>query len=161
MPLQVMPVLEIDGKKFCQSAAISRMIARDYGLYGVDVTEALRIDEIYEAVGDAIREIAKPFYEKDEEKKTEISKNLWEVVFPKFLRFFEMRLSENEEKSGFLVGNKLSIADLALFNVLDIAEGWHGSPLLGNNPTLQALTERIKAVPEIAAWMEKRPVTDH
>ena len=32
-PLQALPVLEVDGVKFCQGAAIARYLAREFGLY--------------------------------------------------------------------------------------------------------------------------------
>ena len=30
-PLQALPVLEVDGKKFCQGAAMARYLAREFG----------------------------------------------------------------------------------------------------------------------------------
>ena len=33
MPLQAVPVLEVDGRKFCQSAAIARYLAREFGMF--------------------------------------------------------------------------------------------------------------------------------
>ena len=33
MPLKAMPVLEVDGKKLCQGAAIARYLARVFGKY--------------------------------------------------------------------------------------------------------------------------------
>ena len=32
-PLQALPVLEIDGKKYCQGQAIARYLAREFGNY--------------------------------------------------------------------------------------------------------------------------------
>ena len=36
MPLGQMPVLEVDGQKFCQQSAIARFLAKRFGLMGDD-----------------------------------------------------------------------------------------------------------------------------
>lgn len=52
MPLGQMPVLEIDGKAYHQSKAISRFIAKKGNLYGSNELEALEIDAAIETIDD-------------------------------------------------------------------------------------------------------------
>ena len=52
MPFGVMPVLEIDGKKYSQSKSICRYLAKKFNLYGSNDLEALEIDASADAVED-------------------------------------------------------------------------------------------------------------
>lgn len=52
MPMGQVPVLEIDGKMYNQSKAISRFIAKKGKLYGADDFEALEIDSTIESIDD-------------------------------------------------------------------------------------------------------------
>ena len=47
-----MPVLEIDGKMFCQSGAIARYLGRKYGLVGETLEDALEIDQNIDLIND-------------------------------------------------------------------------------------------------------------
>lgn len=52
MPMGQMPVLEIDGKKYGQSMAILRYLAKKCNLYGKDDIEALEIDGAADSISD-------------------------------------------------------------------------------------------------------------
>lgn len=52
MPLGQMPVLEIDGKKYNQSKAVMRCLAKKFGLYGSSDEEAWEIDATADAIDD-------------------------------------------------------------------------------------------------------------
>ena len=52
MPMGQMPVLEVDGKTYHQSKAISRFIAKKGNLYGSNETEALEIDAAVDTIDD-------------------------------------------------------------------------------------------------------------
>lgn len=67
MPLGQMPVLEIDGKKMCQSAAIGRYLANKYGLLGSTEMDKYWADMYLETLEDLFKKF--PFTERDEEKK--------------------------------------------------------------------------------------------
>jgi len=77
MPYQQMPVLEVDGHKISQSAAIFRYLAREFNLAGKTSLEIARTDEFYEAVMDIMKEL--PWAEKDEEKKVRV-RFIWDVL---------------------------------------------------------------------------------
>lgn len=52
MPMGQVPVLEVDGKKYNQSRAIGRYLAKKCKLYGSDEIEALEIDGAVDSIED-------------------------------------------------------------------------------------------------------------
>jgi len=52
MPMQQVPILEIDGKVYHQSKAISRFIAKKGNLYGSNELEAMEIDATVDSIED-------------------------------------------------------------------------------------------------------------
>ncbi|WAR25196.1 GST7-like protein [Mya arenaria] len=151
-----LPLLEVDGKPLAQSYAIARFLARELGLSGKGSWEAALCDEVLELTGDLLKEIIKYRFETDETKKQELQKNLSDVVFPRFLGFFEKTLEEN---GAYLVGNGLTVADLAVLAILDTP--LRSMPgLLDNTPKLKAHRGLIAALPKIKEYIGKRPDTD-
>ncbi|WAR25560.1 SCR11-like protein [Mya arenaria] len=164
MPLEALPVLEIDGKKFCQSIAIVHYLAREFGLMGSNNMEALVIEELLEIFTEiTIKHLMKMYHEKDHEKKVDLMKTIKETVMPRYIAFIEERLKENNGGKGFYVGDKVSVADLALYNTmfnLKKSMGKEGQdPFEGSN-LLNAFYERVASLPNIAAWEKARPQTD-
>jgi len=49
-PWGQVPVVEHNGKMYCQSLAIVRFLAKRFNLMGADEYEAYKCDEIYEAL---------------------------------------------------------------------------------------------------------------
>lgn len=163
-PLKALPVLEINGKKVCQSAAIARYLAKEFGLMGATNKDQFRIDELQETYADIMKELIKIYYEKDEEKKKEMTTAFVKDTLPKFLDFFEMRLKENNDGSGFYVGDELSLGDLVLYNGLSTIQLFASKEgildTLQSRPLLQAHYDRIAAQPKIADWIKHRPQTE-
>ncbi|OWR45117.1 glutathione S-transferase [Danaus plexippus plexippus] len=52
MPFGQMPVLDIDGKKYCQSIPIARLLGKKYGLAGDNAEEDFEIDQNVEFIND-------------------------------------------------------------------------------------------------------------
>lgn len=52
MPLGQVPILEIDGKVYYQSKAISRLIAKRNNFYGSNDEEAFLVDATVETIDD-------------------------------------------------------------------------------------------------------------
>lgn len=61
MPFGMLPVLEIDGEMVAQSNAISRYLARQWGLAGKDEWESLQCDVLVDTLGD-LKQGSKAYY---------------------------------------------------------------------------------------------------
>ena len=67
MPYRQLPVLEIDDIMYCQSKAIVRYLANEFGLAGRTPLESLKAEEFIEATHDMM--LKYPWRERDEKKK--------------------------------------------------------------------------------------------
>ncbi|XP_041375787.1 glutathione S-transferase 1-like [Gigantopelta aegis] len=160
-PTGQLPCLEVDGKKLSQSIAITNFLARKYDLYGADIWQQARIDEVIQSIMDFITAWVRAVHEKDETKKEELKKKVGEEDYPKFCAKMEMWLKENGEH-GVFVGNDITVADMAVFDVM-----WSTRKHSVNNSVfdddkyklLMANFKKIETHPKIAAWIEKRPDT--
>jgi len=154
-PLKAMPVLSMKGRPLvCQTNAICRYLARKYGFYGCNPWEELLVDEVVEAVQDLVSEKVKAFFEKDENKKAELAKSFLENTLPKFLDYF--RLRSKDAKNGYIVGSKITLADVMVFSFVDMQFST-GQTFFEEYPEIMKHYELIKSNPKIAAWLETRP----
>jgi glutathione S-transferase len=157
-PFGQLPVLEVNGKVLAQSAAIARFVAREHGFNGASELEAFAIDSIVEGIND----VRKPFNDarqiKDETERKAKFAAFFKDVWPTWGARFNAILAANNEGKGFFVGNKLSYADIYFFNTVTFAQEFDAT-FLSAHPLLVGLIERVRAVPGIAAWLAKRPVT--
>jgi glutathione S-transferase len=70
---------------------------------------------------------------------------------------YESKLSSTN--SGFLVGSKVTWADLYLSSILDNL-GNRTNSVLDKFNRIKRLDQRVKSIPNIAKWLSKRPVTE-
>nr|AFQ35985.1 glutathione S-transferase sigma 3 [Mytilus galloprovincialis] len=154
-PYGQMPVLTVDGKMINQSGAISRFLARELGLYGKDNMENTRCDVILETINDIATDMIKYFFEKDETKKAEALKTLKENSLPKFLKFLTTVLEGNGNK--YLVGSDLTVADIAVFDILEWFNDAAFSGVFNDYSAIQNLVDRVKSIPNIKKYLESRP----
>jgi len=152
-PFGQSPTLEVDGKLYGQSMAIATYLARENGLYGKTNLDGLAIDQYVQLCQDLINCAVKAFREKDQDKKDEIWKNFKDEDSPKYFGYFEKALAES--KSGYLVGNSLTLADIAVF---DLPTGMLDEKMcsLDKFPNLKALVEKVGSTPGIQEWVSKR-----
>lgn len=150
-----MPVLEeADGKVVSQSGAILRYLGKKYGLFGSTDFEAAKIDEMIEATTDLRTACFKVFMEADAEKKAEGQAKLKSETFPFYLKRWSAILEKNG--TGYLVGNKLSVADLNVASYLQIfAESI--PDLFKDYPAIQKHQAAVFNTKGIKEWIEKRP----
>ncbi|XP_032457615.1 glutathione S-transferase S1-like [Nasonia vitripennis] len=99
MPMEQVPVLEIDGVKFHQHTSICRYIANKFNLCGANGEESLEIDAIVNDINDMRIEIANYYKEEDPNFKTKLEQKLLEKL-PFFLNKFESRVLENNGYHG-------------------------------------------------------------
>ena len=107
-------------------------------------------------ITDLGNELAKVFYETDEAKKKELEEKLKNETVPSHFKFLETKLAGNA--SGFLIGDSLTWVDLYLV----ILKEWLGEkkdPIMAHFPKIKAHEEKVRALPKIAEWVAKRPVT--
>ena len=52
LPFGQLPVLEVDGENICQSMAIARFLANEFGLAGNSALTKAQIDEVVDVVSD-------------------------------------------------------------------------------------------------------------
>ncbi|XP_067008891.1 glutathione S-transferase [Anabrus simplex] len=157
MPFGQTPVLEVDGKMINQSTAISRYLAKQVGLAGSDDWEALQIDAIVDTITDFRLKIGNYHYDDDPASKKKKYEPLVKEIIPYYMPKFEEVVKNN---NGYFVNGKLTWADLYFVAVLDYLNAMVGKDLLENCPGLQALKEKVLAIPSIKAWVEKRPQSE-
>ena len=82
---------------------------------------------------------------------------LFNETWSRNLPYFETKLSSTN--TGFLVGSKITWADLYLSSVLDNL-GNRSANVLQNFTRIKRLDQRVKAIPNIAKWLNRRPITE-
>ncbi|OXU20371.1 hypothetical protein TSAR_005884 [Trichomalopsis sarcophagae] len=156
-PFGQVPILEVDGKKINQSTAICRYLAKQFGLTGKDDWENLEIDATVDTINDMRVKITSPHYEKVAEAKAQKIEQAKQVV-PFILERLEEQVKRN---GGHFVGGKLTWADLYFVSLLDMFNFRSGEgDILKNKPHLKALEQKVLQLPNIKAWVEKRPKSD-
>ena len=107
-----LPVLHVDGEAISQTNAINRYVGHMAGLYPDDPIEALRCDEICDAVEDVLAKVIATFGIKDDDKLKAARATLVEGPISLFLRTFEAKLARGGD---YFVENRLTVADIKLF----------------------------------------------
>ena len=133
-PFGGLPVLDVEttSGKLCsaQSNAILRFAGRLSGLYpDDDPIRALKVDEALDLGEDINNLIGPSIHEQDESRKMAMRKELAEVTLPFWGDCFERLLVANG-RTGFIVGNSLTVADLKLYWIFD----WLTSGILDGIP---------------------------
>jgi len=158
-PFGQIPILEVNGKPLAQSQAIQRYVAREHGLMGASELEALAIDSIVDAVTDDARKNFNTARNiKDAEEKKAKLAAYFKTDWPAWGNKFSTVLSCNNEGKGWFVGNKLSLADVVVFNQLAYMLEFD-STFLTAFPKLSGFMERFRAVPAIHTYLAARVVT--
>lgn len=112
MPLKGVPVLHVDGDAVTQSNSINRYLGRIADLYPDDEYDALRCDEIMDAVEDVVTAVVVTMRMQDEAEKKAAREALVDGPIATYLGYLEERLAEGGE---FFIDNRLTIADLKVF----------------------------------------------
>ncbi|XP_012269130.2 glutathione S-transferase-like [Athalia rosae] len=158
MPFGQMPVLEVDGKKINQSQAISRYLAKQFGLAGKDDWEALEIDATVATIDDLRTKIASWFYEGNIAVKQTKYEPLFKETIPYFLKRLDAQVKTN---GGWFVGGTLSWADLLFIAQLDYIIYMTNVDIIDKYDNLKQLKANVLNVSQIKSWVAKRPKTDH
>jgi len=139
-----------------QSKAIERFLAKKFGLMGSDPVEEALVD----AFGEQIRDLRDSF---DKAKGDAEKEPKWlSGEFTEHLRLIE-RAAGND---GFLVGKKISLADIQLFAWIDKVFNDNADyvakfgPILSKHPKIHKLRD-IGEIPAVKKWREERPKTKY
>ncbi|CAK8690521.1 hematopoietic prostaglandin D synthase-like [Clavelina lepadiformis] len=150
-PFKQLPVLDVDGKRYSQSHAIERFLAREFSLVGKNSSTLAKADEFGEAMQDVMMKL--PWTEKDEETKERLMKQALTETIPPALEIIENNFTNGDYYAGELTFTDIGFASCA-DHLLSL-----DSSVLDGTPKLKALFERIWAIPSIASWVKKRPKT--
>jgi len=152
MPFGQCPVLWIDGTPLTESGAIVRYLAAENGMNGTNTLQAAYIEMISGVLGDIYMKV--PYFEKDPVEKAKKMKAAFDDHICPGLAKMEKKFAER--KADFLIGEKLSYADLAMANCLLLTEA-HDASYLKAFPQLCALKDRVKNLDGIKEYYAKHP----
>ena len=150
-PYGSVPVLEWDGCTVAQSVSIARFIAKEVGLGGRTNLEAAQADEIVDAINDLLEGVVNTHFKGSDEaaKKKFLSETL-----PNGFAKLEARLCSRGGQ--YFAGNALTWADVLAYN---FCSGLPDKSCLDKCPKIKSLVARVGEIPNIKAWVERRPVT--
>eukprot|EP00092_Neocalanus_flemingeri_P041485 GFUD01045172.1.p1 GENE.GFUD01045172.1~~GFUD01045172.1.p1 ORF type:complete len:213 (-),score=78.96 GFUD01045172.1:96-734(-) len=157
-PFGQTPVLEVDGKVIAQTGAIARYCGKLGGFYPRDDDFlAAKVDEIIDTATDMTVAVGKTF-RMEVKEKTVAREQLATVTFPMYLKALEKIMTENGS-TGFYVGDKMTIADIAMWRMF----GWLTGGIVDGLPTTMLesypqLLDNFNTTgqhPEIVEWMAK------
>ena len=155
-PFHQLPVIEVDDKIIGQTGAIARYCGKVSNLYSDDMLKAAKIDQIIDAATDITNVVSPTIREKNEVKKMEDRKVLVNKLLPRWFRYLENLLLEDD--STWFV-EKMTIADIAMWRLL----GWLTSGIIDGIPTsvvdefpkLKNIHHQVHTHPKVQEWMLK------
>ncbi len=155
-PFHQLPVIEVEDKIIGQTGAIARYCGKVSNLYSDDMLKAAKIDQIIDAATDITNVVSPTIREKDQEKKMEDRKVLVNKLLPRWFKYLENLLSEDD--SIWFV-ETMTIADIAMWRLL----GWLTSGIIDGIPTsvvddfpkLKNIHHQVHTHPKVQEWMLK------
>jgi len=159
LPFGQLPILQVDGKTIAQTGAIARFCGKLSKLYpSENQFEAAKIDEVIDLATDITNQIVPSLREKNPKLRTKMRKELSEKVLPRWLGFLENLIVENKN-TGFIVGDSLTIADLAAWRLCGWISGG-GIDGISENilvafPHIYKHQNKINNFPKILEWNKK------
>ena len=91
------------------------------------------------------------------QRKSQVQKDYKKKTIPFTRAVFEVLGSTN--KNGYLCGNKLTRADLAFVNWINMITSCIPA-ILDKFPSLKKLKETVETLSKIAKWLKERPETE-
>ena len=106
------PVLEVGGKKYCESNAINLYLGETFGLLGKNAEENYQINNLLMAAEDYSKVAIALYLCTDESKKPELKKNAEAKLKFLFTRFEKRYVDLGKGK--YFLGDKFTLADIFL-----------------------------------------------
>ncbi|WP_018263269.1 glutathione S-transferase [Methylobacterium sp. WSM2598] len=157
------PILRDGDLMIGQTAAILLYLGPRLGLVGEGEAERIRTHQLQLTVADAVSEVhdthhpiaSSLFYEDQKPEAARAARIFREARLPAYLGFFEQVLARNPRGPAQLVGERLSYADLSLFQLVEgllYAFPQAAARGLAGAPKLAALHRAVGERPRIAAY---------
>jgi glutathione S-transferase len=158
------PFLRHGRRVIGQTAAILLYLGPRHGLVPDDDEGRLWVHQIQLTLADLVAEAheshhpiaASLYYEQQQPEAARRSACFRAQRIPKFLGWLNTVLERNPARSGWLAGERVSYADLSAFQVIEglrYAFPRAAGQALAERPALAALAERVRALPNIAAYL--------
>ena len=106
-----------------------------------------------------ITSVCEGVFHSDEAKKKDLMAKANTETLPSNFKLFDAQLSKNS--SGFFVGDSLTWFDLYFVAMIEFLNTFYAEMIKALNeqyPKIKEHDTRIRAVPQIADWISKRPV---
>lgn len=160
------PPFLIDGELVVgQTATILQYLAPTLKLVGRSEQARVWTQQIQLTIGDISTEAhdthhplgAGLYYEDQKPEALRRATEFCRSRIPKFLRWFESIVVRNPAGSRYLIGGKLSYADLSLFQLIEGLR--YAFPLaaqrhLAKTPVIVQLHDRVAALPRVSAYLQ-------
>jgi len=153
-PTLMVPFAEFDGKVLASSQAISAYVAKQYDFGGANDFEEAEMRMCMDMVTDTMAPLAKLMFTTDEEEKKTLNQKYCNITLLRLLEFVERRLDGH---NGWLVGGKVSVADIALAQFLYDHQDQEQKDVIKSKEAAYGHMERLVAQKNIQQWIEKRP----
>jgi len=131
-----------------QSAAIVKYLGRKFKLVGSNENELVKIEQLYDGARDFYMNFAAFGFTDEAERKVIVQQKM-----DKYLPIFDKVLAENS--SGYLVGSSLTLADLALFEVLEASTDYFGKDNFKAYPAVVKFYTTVTALPNIQKYLKE------
>ncbi|GFO21841.1 glutathione-s-transferase [Plakobranchus ocellatus] len=123
-------------------------------LYGSTNLECLMIDQIVQLKEDILTVEIDTVLGSDQSKMA-AAKKLVSEVYPRTMNIFNKFIQENPASSGFVIGEKMTLADLAIFEGSQSC--YNSDPdFLKGYQNIMALREKVAAQDGVRQYLDKR-----
>uniref|UniRef100_A0AC35UH90 Glutathione S-transferase n=1 Tax=Rhabditophanes sp. KR3021 TaxID=114890 RepID=A0AC35UH90_9BILA len=156
-PFKQMPVLEVDGVKVAQSAAIALYVGEKFGLSGNSALEKAHVLQFSLGVEDILADFKQVYIIKDEAEKAIKQKEFFAVNVAAFLNNYDNFYAKNG--GLYLVGKSVTTADLLLFHWAWIFTNKFGVDLAPYKELKKAF-DSLSNNPKIKSYLASRPAAD-
>ncbi|MDN0082872.1 glutathione S-transferase [Crenobacter sp. SG2305] len=158
------PFLRVGEQLIGQTANILLFLGPRLGLAPRGEPERLWLHQLQLTITDLVGEIhdthhpiaSSRYYEEQKREAKLRSADFLALRLPKFLDYFEGVIDANPRGAGYLVGARLSYADLSMFQVIAGLRYAFPRTMTRREPTwpnLLALYDRVGALPGLAAYL--------
>jgi glutathione S-transferase P len=160
-PCGQVPRFQDDTVDMVQSNAIVRHLGRKHDMYGADLKEQAMVDQILETVDVLKAKCSVLIYEEKlaEEAKTAFYKLRIDEAGTKernggaHFAYLDCMLKKYQNGGPFVLGSTLNVADIVLFDGIDVILLVFGDEFKAAYPALVAHHDAVAAVPSVAAYL--------